>query len=336
LKLKDIGEFGLIDRIAGRVTLRSGVEVGIGDDAAVTRPTEGCLTLISTDMLVEGVHFDLSLSDPLTLGRKSLAVNLSDIAAMGGKPRHFLLSMAIPHSFPIEFLDGITKGMLELADEFDVGLIGGDTCASKGGLVLSITVIGEQRPEKIAQRSGAGPGDFIFVTGTLGDSALGLAMLKAGEPGGSAKERHLDPLPRVREGLALAEAQLPTAMIDVSDGLLADLGHILDKSSVGACVYVQKVPLSPFFREKYMPLTEEGLSIALSGGEDYELLFTAPSSREEEVHSLFAELGTAVTVIGEITAQSGLSLISEDGREIKLVKKGFNHFNCSQEPVEPG
>ncbi len=329
MNLNDIGEFGLIARIAGQVVPRPGVEVGIGDDAAVTRPTDGCLTLITTDMLVEGVHFDLSMCDPFTLGRKTLAVNLSDIAAMGGEPRYFLLSMAIPTSFSIAFLDCFTKGMLELAGEFDVALIGGDTCSSKGGLVLSITVIGEQQPDRIIQRSGARPGDLIFVTGTLGDSALGLEMLRSGERGGPATERHLDPVPRVREGLALAAAHLPTAMIDVSDGLAADLGHILDKSSVGARLYVQKIPLSPFFRNKCTPLSDETLALALSGGEDYELLFTVPFSRADEVYLLFAPFGTAVTVIGEITAGAGLSVISEQGRECNLVKTGFNHFSRS-------
>lgn len=327
MNLKDLGEFGLISRIAGRVKPRSGVEVGIGDDAAVTRPTDGCFTLTTTDMLVEGVHFDLSLCDPITLGRKSLSVNLSDIAAMGGEPRYFLLSMAIPPSFPVAFLDDFTKGMLQRADEFGVGLIGGDTSSSKGGLVLSVTVIGEQQPERIVQRNGAKPGDLIFVTGSLGDSALGLELLKRGERSGSAAERHLDPLPRVREGMALAAARIPTAMIDVSDGLAADLGHVLENSSVSARLLVHKIPLSTFFREKYATLSDEALSLALAGGEDYELLFTAPFSREDEVYSLFKQLGTAVTLIGEITAGSGLFLITEEGREYKIAKKGYNHFS---------
>jgi thiamine-monophosphate kinase len=327
VNLKDLGEFGLISRIAGRVKPRSGVEVGIGDDAAVTRPTDGCFTLITTDMLVEGVHFDLSLCDPITLGRKSLSVNLSDIAAMGGEPRYFLLSMAIPPSFPVAFLDGFTKGMLQRADEFGVCLIGGDTSSSKGGLVLSVTVIGEQQPERIVQRNGAKPGDLIFVTGSLGDSALGLELLKRGERSSSAAERHLDPLPRVREGMALAAAKIPTAMIDVSDGLAADLEHVLENSSVSARLLVQKIPLSTFFREKYATMPDEALSLALAGGEDYELLFTASFSREGEVYSLFKQLGTAVTLIGEITAGSGLFLITEEGREYKIAKKGYNHFS---------
>jgi thiamine-monophosphate kinase len=329
VKLKDLGEFGLIARIAEQVSPAPGVEVGIGDDAAVIRPTSGRLTLITTDMLVEGVHFDLSTCEPFTLGRKSLAVNLSDIAAMGGEPRYFLLSMAIPPSCSITFLDRFTKGMLELAGEFDVALIGGDTSSSKGGLILSITLIGEQQPDRIIKRSGATPGDLIFVTGALGDSALGLEMLRAGERGGSATERHLDPHPRVREGLALAAARLPTAMIDVSDGVTADLGHILDNSLVGGSLYLHKIPLSPFFRNKCKPLSDGALALALAGGEDYELLFTAPSAKAEDVFSLFAPFGTAVTVIGEITAGSGLTIISERGGNWDLPETGFDHFRRS-------
>ncbi len=326
MNVKELGEFGLIARIAGMVKPGIGVETGIGDDAAVTKPCAGSLTLSTTDMLVEGVHFDLSLSDPLTLGRKSLSVNLSDIAAMGGEPRHFLLSMAIPSTISVEFLDDFIRGMLDRADEFGVALIGGDTCSSKSGLVISVTVMGEQLPGKIIRRGGAGAGDIVFVTGTLGDSALGLEMLKKGDRGGPATEKHLDPLPRVREGIALAKAGIPTAMIDISDGLLADLGHILQCSATGARLELGKIPLSSFFREKCSPLSEESYSLALAGGEDYELLFTAPSCRNGEIIDLFVRLGTPVTAIGEITTDLGLSVISDDGGEYGILKRGFNHF----------
>ncbi len=186
MRLKEIGEFGLIDRIARRVPRKAGVPIGIGDDAAAINPTPGCVTLVTTDMLVEGVHFDLALCDPITLGRKSAAVNLSDIAAMGGRPRHCLLSLAIPQDLPVEFLDGFLTGLLERAQEFDVALVGGDTCSSRGGLVISITLMGEQLPDLVVSRRGAQPGDLIFVTGTLGDSALGLNLLRKGERSGAA------------------------------------------------------------------------------------------------------------------------------------------------------
>jgi thiamine-monophosphate kinase len=326
VNLESLGEFGLINRIACQVKQGAAVEVGIGDDAAVTSPTAGTLTLTTTDMLVEGIHFDLTLCDPTTLGRKALSVNLSDIAAMGGEPRHFLLSMALPSCTSLEFIDDFIRGALSIAELFGVSLIGGDTCSSAGGLVISVTVMGEQVPGKVVHRRGAAAGDLVFVTGTLGDSALGLQMLKRGERGGWATDRHLDPSPRVREGVALAEAGIPTAMIDVSDGLLADLGHILEQSAVGARLELEKIPLSSFFLEKCRPLCDESISLALAGGEDYELLFTAPALRSQEIFDLLQHLGTPVTVVGEITAGRGLRVMMEDGGEYRITKMGFNHF----------
>ena len=326
MRLKELGEFGLIDRIAGRVTRKAGVRIGIGDDAAALEPSPGQITLASADMLVEGVHFDLALCGPLTLGRKSLAVNLSDIAAMGGTPRYALLSLAVPQDLPVEFLDGFTSGFLEVAAEFDVTLVGGDTCASPGGLVVSITVMGEQFAERVVTRSGARPGDLIFVTGTLGDSALGLKQLREGERAGAAVQRHLDPLPRVREGMALAEAGLPTAMIDVSDGLLADLGHILDLSKVGARLELDRLPLSPAFDEAKPGLGDDPFLLPLAGGEDYELLFTAPPDRADAIRETLAPLGTRLSVIGEITT-TGLRVVGTDGSDYPVAVRGYSHFS---------
>lgn len=328
MKLRELGEFGLIDRIAAKVAQKSGISIGIGDDAAAVEPTAGLLTLVTSDMLVEGIHFDLGLCDPVTLGRKSLAVNLSDIAAMGGRPRHYLLSLAIPRELPVEFLDGFVAGMLERGEEFGVTLIGGDTCSSPRGLVISVTVMGEQSSDRIVRRDGARPGDLIWVTGTLGDAALGLELLKRGEREGGAVIRHLDPTPRVREGMNLAEAGIPSAMIDVSDGLLADLGHILDLSGAGARLYLEKIPLSDCFREAQPTLATDPFRFPLSGGEDYELLFTTPPDKLSAVHSLLGETGTGATVIGEITDSGRLSLLTPLGTEYPAVQKGYNHFPC--------
>jgi len=326
MRLKELGEFGLIDRIAGRVTRKAGVRIGIGDDAAALEPSPGQVTLASADMLVEGVHFDLALCDPVTLGRKSLAVNLSDIAAMGGIPRYALLSLAVPQDLSVEFLDGFTTGFLEVAAEFDVTLVGGDTCASPGGLVVSVTVMGEQFAERVVTRSSARPGDLIFVTGTLGDSALGLKQLREGKRAGAAVRRHLDPLPRVREGMVLAEAGLPTAMIDVSDGLLADLGHILDLSKVGARLELDRLPLSPAFAACMPELGDDPFLLPLAGGEDYELLFTAPPGRADAVREALAPLGTRLSVIGEITT-SGLRVVGADGSDYPVAVRGYSHFS---------
>ncbi len=326
MKLREIGEFGLIGRISSRVSDGVGVRIGIGDDAAAAEPTPGRWLLVTSDMLLEGVHFDLAYTDPFRLGRKSLAVNLSDVAAMGGEPRHFLLSLAVPPGVTVEFLDRFTEGMLELAREHGVTLIGGDTCRSLSGLVISVTLHGDQAPELVVRRSGARPGDRLFVTGTVGDSALGLELLRRGERQGWAVDRHLDPTPRVRAGVVLARAGLCSAMIDVSDGLAADLGHILDCSGVGARVELDLLPLSPFFRE-HAPLVSPTPSIlALTGGEDYELLFTVPPERSGEVAPLLAETGVAVTAIGEIIAGSGLAVVGPDGREAAVGRGGYNHF----------
>lgn len=326
MKLQEVGEFGLIGRIAEKVTRKTGVRIGIGDDAAATEPTAGMLALTTSDMLVEGVHFDLSLCDPVTLGRKSLAVNLSDIAAMGGRPRYFLLSLAIPKTLPVEFLDAFIKGLLEQAEHFQVALIGGDTCSSQGGLTISITVMGEQSPERVVRRNGAQPGDQICVTGTLGDSALGFELLKKGENAGPAVERHLDPLPRVLEGMALAEAGIPSAMIDISDGLLADLTHILDQSGVGARVELDKIPLSGYFREKCPLIARDPYTLSLAGGEDYELLFTTSPHKLESARVILAKSGASLSVIGEITGAGRLQVISADGSEYQALATGYNHF----------
>lgn len=327
MKLSELGEFGLIDRIAGQVTPMPGVRIGIGDDAAAVDCTPGFSSLVTSDMLTEGIHFDLGLCDPETLGRKSLAVNLSDIAAMGGRPRYFLLSLALPRDLPVDFLDGFIRGLLSMAGEFDVTLIGGDTCASAGGLVISVTVMGEQLPERVITRSGAQPGDLIFVTGTLGDSALGLRHLRNGERTGPAIRKHLDPPPRVREGLALAEAGIPTAMIDVSDGLLADLGHILERSGVGAVIDLNRVPLSGCFLGHRSDLEGDPYLLPLAGGEDYELLFTAPPLQENAAGELLARLGVGLTVIGEITASGGLKVVAADGSDYQPAFSGYNHFS---------
>jgi len=325
--LKKLGEFGLIDRIAERVRKATGVVLGIGDDAAAFSPSPGRVNLITTDMLVEGIHFDLSFCDPLSLGRKALSVNLSDIAAMGGEPRFFLLSLAIPPTINLDFLDTCIEGMLQRAEQFGVTLIGGDTCSSRDSLILTITALGEQYPDRIIQRSGARPGDRICVTGTIGDSALGLRLLQQGWREGTAIMRHLDPVPRVRQGVALADAAIPSAMIDLSDGLLGDLGHILDLSSVGARVDAAATPLSEEFRQFFPVLTEDAQTLAFAGGEDYELLFTVPPEKIQLVGPLMEKLETPVSIIGTITAERSLVVAGPDGRTLSPARTGFNHFS---------
>ena len=350
--LANLGEFGLISRIAGRVSAPESVITGIGDDAAVTAISAGMQLLTSTDMLLEDVHFRRAWHDPCRLGRKSLAVSISDIAAMGGIPRWALLSLAIPAMLPLDFIDDFMRGFLEMAAENRVALIGGDTCSSRTGLTVSVTIMGEQHPDRIVRRSGAMPDDDIWVTGTLGDAALGLKLLESDF--GSAQlpdntgltnsslpshnflsgaegrdyllSRLLDPTPLVSAALALAEAGLATAMIDVSDGILADYGHIAEQSGVGGTIRLGDLPLSDSFRRQTESLSIFPFHLALSGGEDYELCFTADSSNREKVVDCLKKCSIAVTRVGIVTRFSGVTAVNPDGSRYIVQKEGFNHF----------
>jgi thiamine-monophosphate kinase len=213
-----------------------------------------------------------------------------------------------------------------MADLHGVTLVGGDTCASRSGLVISITLSGEQLPEKVVYRRGATPGDLICVSGTLGDSALGLAELRKGIREGDAVSRHLDPLPRCREGLLLAEAGIPSAMIDLSDGLLADLSHILKLSGAGASLETGKIPLSDYFRDNADNYFNDTTQPALSGGEDYELLFTVSPDLLPKAEKIFSGTGSCVTVVGEITTTIGLQALYPDGKPYMPNLQGFRHF----------
>jgi thiamine-monophosphate kinase len=285
------------------------------------------MVLLSTsDMLVEGVHFDLDWNDPYTLGRKSLSVNLSDIAAMGGIPKFALLSLAIPPELPLEFLERFMDGFIGQAESFGVALSGGDTSSSKGGFVISVTMQGEQFPGLVVKRSGACAGDLICVSGTLGDSALGLAMLQKGERSGAAVRRHLDPQPRCEFGRRLAEASIPSSMIDVSDGLLADLGHILAQSGQGAVVAIDSLPLSSFFKQTVATGSPEYRRFPLSGGEDYELIFTLLPERFAEAQNAAEASGTTVTAVGEITGSGGILLVDSKGGHYTPDTSGYDHF----------
>jgi len=323
LKLKELGEFGLIDRIARQVHNAPSVVLGIGDDAAALLPAPGTVTLITSDMLLEGVHFDLNFCDPQSLGRKSLSVNLSDLAAMGATPRTFLLGIALPSTIPLEFLDGFMAGILEQAERFGTTLVGGDTCASLSGLVISITALGEQHPEKVLKRSGARPGDLVCLTGTVGDAAAGLVQLRRGARDGFLVSRQLDPQPRVAAGVALADAGLASAMIDVSDGVLQDLGHICELSGVGARLELGQLPLSEEYRAA---CAADPYALALSGGEDYELLFCIAKENRGEVDALVQGLGLRFSVLGEVVAGNSVELITPEGSVYHPGQRGFDHF----------
>lgn len=342
----NLGEFGLISRIAAGVFTHEGVITGIGDDAAVTALSAGMQLLSSTDMLLEDVHFRRVWHDPCRLGRKSLAVSISDIAAMGAVPRWALLSLAIPSDLPLDFLDEFMRGFLALASENRVTLTGGDTCSSRSGLTISVTAMGEQYPDRIVRRSGAMPDDDIWVTGTLGDAALALTLVErdfgSAQPPGSVVptprslsgaegndailSRLLDPNPRVSAALALAEAGLVTSMIDVSDGILADYGHIAEQSGVGGCIRLDALPLSAAFLRHTAHLPAIPYQLALSGGEDYELCFTARRSNRGKIGDCVKKCGITVTRVGIVTSSPRVTAVNPDGTPYSAQTKGFNHF----------
>ena len=326
MKLTELGEFALIATIKEMAAAGADVIKGIGDDAAIMRPSPGMVALVTTDLLLEGVHFNLDFIDPYRLGRKAVAVNLSDMAACGGTPTAFLVSLATPAETDMAFVRSLYQGMLEQTQEFKVSLVGGDTSRGEK-LLISITLMGEAEEAKVIYRSGAKKGDHVFVTGALGDAALGLQLLKQGKKDGGLVQRHLAPVPRVREGREIACRGLATAMIDISDGLAADLGHIVEASSVGAEIRLSCLPLSEDYRKEVAGYNADTYALALTGGEDYELLFTAPEERTAAIQKLAQEMGIPITMIGEITdASHEMKIYREDGKEYRIEQWGHDHF----------
>jgi thiamine-monophosphate kinase len=327
MRISDLGEFGLIERIrkaASRNTRRA--PIGIGDDAAALLLSPSATLLATTDMLIEGVHFDLKTTDLFSLGWKSAAVNLSDIAAMGGDPRFCLTAIGIPPSLTVEDITEFYRGVNACLQKFGAVLVGGDTCRSRKGLVISVTVLGEMEKKRVVTRSGARPGDLIFVTGTLGDSAAGLEMLataaRSRRPEArTLREKHLKPVPRVVEGRKIAVSGIASAMIDVSDGLSSDLGHLCEQSKVGAEVFAVRIPLSKELRSA-TGLKLPPVEYALSGGEDYELLFTVHPRNSNKLKA--AQL--TATEIGVITRDRSMLLIDERDRCRIIKATGFDHF----------
>jgi len=327
LKLQDLGEFKLIDRIRQQVTNGAGVHRGIGDDAAVLSVPDGHHLLTSTDLLIEDVHFRHDWTDCEALGHKAVAVNLSDIAAMGGTPHYLYLGLACPGEADVNDINAFLKGALAEAEQHKVTLVGGDTCRSPGPWMISVTVEGSAPAHQAVGRDGAQPGDLIMVSGTLGDSALALHLLSNGkEPEKALLARHHQPSAQVRLGRQLGEQHLAKAMIDISDGLTSDLEHILQASQVNGFIVEDKLPLSELFQQHAD--TEPALrKLALHGGEDYELLFTVAPEKAAEVAALAVELNLLITVIGVIQEGSGaLSLQDRTGAVHPILVRGYDHF----------
>lgn len=335
MKVRDLGEFNLIEKISAAFDGEDkDLLIGIGDDCAAYGKGGKEISLVTSDMLVEGIHFDLDFTSPYYLGAKSVAVNISDIAAMGGTPRWFLLSLALPGHIDVGFVEDFCAGASQVAKKYAVKLIGGDTVASPDNIIISITLMGEENGAELVKRNGALEGDQIFVTGTVGDSAAGLQLLKRGTSRDSENKNHVElimkhiaPIPRVKESGFIALRKLATAMIDISDGLLKDLTHICGDSGVMGKVWLDRVPLSDSYRETAQELAL-GSEFPLTGGEDYELLFTVPLEKVEALDLLEKEFSCKVTHIGEIAPGEGVALYDSHNNKVELSSYGYEHFKC--------
>ena len=342
--LKKPGEFDLIDRFRSRLKFRSPrMKIGIGDDCAVYSGMTGKYQLISTDALIENVHFKLSTTQPELLGRKALSVNISDIAAMGGTPHLALVTLGIPKTLPVKFLDSLYLGINEVCHEHKIEIAGGDTTASPRHLFINITLVGEVGKGQLVTRSGARPGDKIFVTGTPGQSALGLKLLSSprkqwkGNKTFQKKmiQAHLDPVPRLAESQKLVNSGARiTSMIDISDGLAQDLSHICKAGNVGAVIREEWLPRSQELERLTSLNRLKLMDYILAGGEDYELLFTLKSEDVRKIIILFNNAKTPVTQIGEVTAHpQKMVLLNSDGKSKSLKKLlGFDHFRPESRP----
>jgi thiamine-monophosphate kinase len=316
-------EFSLIERIRERTAQgRDDVRLGIGDDAALVAVPAGQELAVAIDTMIEGVHFPVGTS-AADIGWKSLAVNLSDLAAMGATPAWALLAMTLPKGDP-DFIDGFAQGFAQLAQSYRLALVGGDT--TRGALTISVAVHGFVPPGKALTRAGAKLGDSLFVTGTLGDAAAGLQLLKK-QSGSDARsafliERLNRPTPRVEAGLALRGHA--TACIDISDGLLADLSHICAASHVGAEIDASLLPRSAALLDLFDETTSR--DFALSGGDDYELCFTVPPQHVAAVQADLARIGCGATKIGRIVEGSDVNVRDADGKALKPQHRGWDHF----------
>ena len=322
-KLHSLGEFGLIRQIQQQAGEAEHLVLGIGDDCAIQQQDSGQELLTSTDLLIEGVHFNRQWIGMEDLGRKSVAVNVSDIAAMGGTPKSLFLAVACPAEISVVELEALIAGFLAETAAYGAILAGGDTCRSSGPLMISVTVQGTVAKGKAIRRSGARPGDSIYVSGCLGDSALALEMLQQGRlPDESLLKRHHTPKARVALGQFLSARQLASAMLDVSDGLLADLQHILDASGVGAEIELACLPLSEAFAGE-LKSAPQLIDLALAGGEDYELLFASSE------HNLASTEGIELplTRIGRICPERELTIRRADRSIYRCARGGFDHFS---------
>jgi thiamine-monophosphate kinase len=332
--LRKAGENRLLARFRelADAALSSSVVVGPGDDAAAIRSESGRLLLLTCDMMTEGTHFRREWATPWQIGWKAMAQNISDIAAMGGEPAAAVASLAAPGDLPADVPEQIAEGLVAAASAYGASLVGGDLVGSPGPIVVDVSLTGWVEEDLMLRRRGARPGDAILVTGALGASAAGLAVLQQGiSQDGSAEiaralQAHHEPRPRVAEARAIAHTRLATAMMDLSDGLAADLPRLCAESGVGAVVRCDRLPVDPACAALARRIGRSALEMATAGGEDYELLFTCPPSAAARIAAVVSQAaGAQVTAVGEITEQPGVTFIGPDGQPI-APSSGFDHF----------
>jgi thiamine-monophosphate kinase len=348
MRVKDLGEFPLIERLRQITAVeQADIVVGIGDDVAVLNDgsPQGYL-LATVDSMVEDVHFLRYLTTPEQLGRRALAINLSDIAAVGGQAQFALVALVLPDGTNVPWIEGMYRGMQEEAARAGVAVVGGNITSSPSTLSIHITVLGRVQAEHMLLRSGARPGDRILVTGSLGSANAGLRLARATRErqGWDAHlppaerqallDHYLTPTPRLREAAAIAATGGATAMIDISDGLSSDLGHICEQSQVGAHIAAVHLPISDAAQQVATALALPPEPLALTGGDDYELCFTAAPERVADIRAAVQQAtGTPVTDIGEIVpAERGRILTLPDGRDVPLEAGGWQHFRSETQP----
>jgi thiamine-monophosphate kinase len=332
LTVSDLGERALIDRIKAHVTTAPWVIRGPGDDAAVITPARGTFDVVTTDALIDGVHVDQRFVPFDAIGHRALAVNLSDLAAMGARPRAALLSLALPPRLPVDSFDRLLAGFLALAADHHVALIGGNITSTPGPLMVDVTAIGAVRPRRVLTRDGARPGDEVYVTGCLGSAAIGLQQLRRAFEGdqtlpadGKAMERYQRPIPRVRAGMLLAGNRAASSCMDLSDGLADGVRQIADASNVGITIDAAALPIPQHVRRWQTSIGGDPLEPALCGGDDYELIFTVRPSHGGRLRAVKGHVGDLpITRIGVVTKARHILLADERGtRELPA---GYEHL----------
>lgn len=340
MELKDIGEFGLIKRLTKNITLdKESVIVGVGDDVAVVKTKAEKYLLLTCDILIEGTHFTKETITPYQLGKKVVAINVSDIAAKGGIPKQALISIGLPKDTKVVYVEQIYRGIKEQSKKFNIDIVGGNTALSKDKIFVDLFLVGEIKPDLLLLRSRAKPDDKILVTGNLGDSSAGLKIIENQDLKledikfekkykTKLKQAHLSPNPRLLESRIIAKSNLANSMMDISDGLSSDLAKICEASNVGAIIWEEKIPVSKETLAFAKSIGKSPFNFALHGGEDYELLFTTPKENVEIIiKKIQRETKTKVTEIGEIKDRKfGIKIVKTNEEMTPLNTYGWNHF----------